>query len=298
MLIWTRRIFLFLLTNLLVLVLLGAVLHFTGLGAYAQASGGYTGLLIVSALFGFIGSFVSLLMSKWLAKRGTGARVIEQPRTEAERWLVATVGRLAESSGIRTPQVAIFPSPDPNAFATGARPNAALVAVSEGLMRSMDKREIEAVLAHEISHVVNGDMVTMALLQGVMNTFVFFLSRVIGMAVDNFLSGGRNRRGSGLGYFIAVIASQLVLGLLTSMVVMTYSRRREYRADAGAAGLVGPGAMVSALQALERGQDRGAPLPEQLAAFGIRGGGATSLLSHLMRSHPPLSARIAALRGM
>jgi heat shock protein HtpX len=245
----------------------------------------------LSIVIGFGGSFISLAMSKWMAKRMTGARVIEQPRSEIESWLVATVKRQAEFAHIDMPEVAIYDAPDVNAFATGARKNAALVAVSTGLLQSMNRDEIEAVLAHEISHVANGDMVTLTLVQGVVNTFVIFLSRVVGHFVDRVVF--RTEEGYGPGYFITTILAQILFGIFASMIVMWFSRQREFRADAGGAYLAGKEKMIGALEKLKRGNE--AELPKQLEAFGI--GGGRKSVSRLFMSHPPLEERIAALRA-
>ncbi len=292
---YLTRIGLFLLTNIAVLVLLSFVMRVTGLDVALQGDGLNPGaLLILSALVGFTGSFISLALSKPIAKWTTGAHVIDTPRSEDEAWLLQTVRNQATRSGIGMPDVAIYPSPDVNAFATGARRNHALVAVSEGLLRRMSRREVEAVLAHEISHVANGDMVTMTLMQGVVNTFVFFLSRVAGYVVDRIILKNEGR-GQGIGYFLTVMIAQITLGLLASMIVMAYSRRREFRADAGAAALVGPEPMIDALRQLQRIHDPSA-LPQAMSAFGIRGmprGG----IMRLFMSHPPLEQRIAALES-
>jgi heat shock protein HtpX len=285
-----RRVFLFVVTNLLVLLLLGIVLRVLGIERFGLESGG---LLVFAAVFGFGGAFISLALSKWMAKWSTGARVIDESGGEVERWLVQTVGRQAKAVGIGMPEVAIFPSPVPNAFATGMNRNNALVAVSEGLLRAMDRRQVEAVLAHEVAHVANGDMVTMTLLQGVLNTFVIFLSRALGTVIDRAVF--RTERGFGIGYWVTVIALEIVFGLLASLVVSAFSRWREYRADRGAAELEGPEAMISALQALQRAHELPADMPKQLAAFGIRGGGA---FFKLFSSHPPLEKRIEALRDL
>jgi len=284
------RIILFLLTNLAVLALLSVVMAV--LGADPETMGG---LLLFASLFGFGGALISLLMSKWSAKRFSGAEVITQPRNEAERWLLATVHRQAQMAGIGLPEVAIYPAPEINAFATGANRNAALVAVSTGLLQSMSRDEAEAVLGHEVSHIANGDMVTMALLQGVLNTFVIVLSRVVGRIVDNALSGGRNQDGGGIGYFLSVIVLDMVFGLFASMIAMWFSRWREFRADAGGARLAGRHKMIAALQklALAHGEST---LPKQIAAFGISGAIGHGLRKLLM-SHPPLEERIAALRN-
>jgi len=284
------RIILFLLTNLAVLALLSVVMAV--LGADPETMGG---LLLFASLFGFGGALISLLMSKWSAKRFSGAEVITQPRNEAERWLLATVHRQAQMAGIGLPEVAIYPAPEINAFATGANRNAALVAVSTGLLQSMSRDEAEAVLGHEVSHIANGDMVTMALLQGVLNTFVIVLSRVVGRIVDNALSGGRNQDGGGIGYFLSVIVLDMVFGLFASMIAMWFSRWREFRADAGGARLAGRHKMIAALQklALAHGEST---LPKQIAAFGISGAIGHGLRKLLM-SHPPLEQRIEALRN-
>ena len=277
-----KRLFLFLATNLAVLALVSIVMSLLGVNPRS-----FGGLLVMAALFGFGGSIVSLLMSKWIAKRTTGAHVIEQPRNEVEQWLHATVRRQAEAAGIGMPEVAIYDAPEINAFATGANRNNALVAVSTGLLRSMDRDEAEAVLAHEVSHVANGDMVTMALLQGVLNTFVIVLSRLVGRAIDGYLG---NRDGYGIGYYLGVFVLDMIFGLFASMIAMWFSRHREFRADAGGASLAGRHKMIAALERLA--QTHGAStLPKQVAAFGISGG-----MSGLLRSHPPLEDRIAALR--
>ncbi len=290
-----KRIFLFLMTNIAVLVVLSVVLRLLGVDRILDESGtglNYQNLLILSAVIGFGGSFISLAISKWMAKRSTGAHVITQPANETEAWLVNTVQRLARSSGIEMPEVAIYDAPEMNAFATGARRNAALVAVSTGLLRSMDRQEVEAVLGHEIAHVANGDMVTLALVQGVVNTFVIFLSRIVGHVVDRVVL--KNERGHGIGYFLSVLLAQVVLGFLASIIVMWVSRHREFRADAGSAELVGANGMIRALQKLQ--QNRPATLPEQLQAFGISGN-RTQGWRRLFMTHPPIEERIAALRG-
>ncbi len=289
-----KRIFLFIATNLAVLALLSLVLFVleSAFGVHF-GSGGYGGLLVMAAVFGFGGSLISLAISKWTAKRMMGVRVITQPQTEQEHWLVNTVTRLANQAGIGMPEVGIFDSPDMNAFATGARRNAALVAVSSGLLSSMSRSQAEAVLGHEITHVSNGDMVTLTLIQGVVNTFVIFLSRIIGSFVDRAIFRN-DREGAGIGYFISTMVAQLVLGILASMIVMWFSRRREFRADAGGASLTGTQNMIGALEALKRGHD--GPLPEQMQAFAINAGRAQGL-QRLFMSHPPLDERIAALRN-
>ena len=289
-----KRIALFLATNLAVVLVLSIVLRLLGVDSILDERNvgiNYEALLVLSLVIGFGGSFISLALSKWMAKRSTGARVITRPANATESWLVNTVERQARQAGIEPPEVAVYDSPDMNAFATGARRNSALVAVSTGLLQSMPKSEIEAVLAHEISHVANGDMVTLTLIQGVVNTFVIFLSRVIGHFVDRVIL--RNESGYGIGYFVAVIAAQLLLGILASMIVMWVSRLREFRADAGSAKLNGREPMISALSRLERG--RPGELPEALQAFGISGGGKQKMMRFFM-SHPPIPERIEALR--
>lgn len=287
-----KRIALFLATNLAVLALLSIVL------AVLQSFGITTGrngtLLIMATLFGFGGSFVSLLLSKWMAKRSTGAHVIEQPRNEAEQWLVNTVRRQAEAAGIGMPEVAIYDAPEINAFATGANRNNALVAVSTGLLRSMSRDEAEAVLGHEVSHVANGDMVTMALVQGVLNTFVIVLARLVGRVIDGFISGNREG-GPGLGYYAIVFVLDMVFGVFASMIAMWFSRYREFRADAGGARLAGRDKMIGALQRLAQTYGE-STLPKQVQAFGISGAVGHGL-SKLLRSHPPLEERITALRN-
>ncbi len=290
-----KRILLFLGTNIAVLVVLAVASRLFGLESYLEAQGGInlTGLLVFSAIIGFSGSLISLAMSKSIAKWTTGAKVIEQPADSSEAWLVSTVQRLANSAGIGMPEVAVFDSPEPNAFATGARRDSALVAVSTGLLSQMRQNEIEAVLGHEISHVANGDMVTMTLLQGVLNTFVIFLSRVVGFVVDRVIL--KNDRGYGIGFFLTSIVAQIVLGILASLIVMWFSRQREFRADAGGARLAGRENMIGALDRLRISHATG-KLPEQLQAFGIAGSGARGL-RRLLMSHPPLEERIAALRS-
>ena len=288
-----KRILLFLVTNLAILLVLSVVVQVLGLDRYLTAQGfSLGGLLAFAAVFGFGGAFISLAMSKWMAKRAMGVQVIDQPRTEAERWLVETVRQLAHVRGIGMPEVGVFESPEPNAFATGARRDAALVAVSTGLMQRMENKEVEAVLAHEVSHVANGDMVTLTLIQGVVNTFVIFLSRLIGNLVDRTVF--RSENGRGPTYFISVFISELVLGILASMIVLWFSRRREFRADHGGATLVGKNHMIAALERLKSAHE---PLPAQLSAFGITSGRAPSGFKRLFMSHPPLEERIEALRA-
>ena len=290
-----KRILLFLATNLAIVVLLGIVLRLLGIESILDESG--TGLnlgalLIFAAVFGFGGSFISLAISKWSAKRMMGVRVIAQPANATESWLVNTVRNQAQQAGIGMPEVGVFDSPQPNAFATGARRDAALVAVSTGLLKSMSQQEAEAVLAHEVSHVANGDMVTLALIQGVINTFVIFLARVIGHTVDRVVF--RNEEGHGPAFWITTIVAELVLGLLATIIVMWFSRQREFRADAGGARLAGRQHMIGALERLR--ERHPAPLPDKMAAFGIAGGGGAGL-KRLFMSHPPLEERIAALSG-
>ena len=291
-----KRIALFLATNLAVLLVLSIVLRLLGVDRILDESGAginYEALLILSVVLGFGGSFISLAISKWMAKRSTGARVITQPGNDVESWLVGTVERLARDAGIDTPEVAIYDAPDMNAFATGARRNSALVAVSTGLLQGMRKDEVEAVLAHEVAHVANGDMITLALVQGVLNTFVIFLSRVIGHIVDRVVL--KNERGHGIGYIASVLVAQIVLGILASIIVMWVSRQREFRADADSARLNGRQPMINALARLDRGAP--AQLPESLEAFGISGRRAGGI-KRLFMSHPPIAERIAALETM
>jgi heat shock protein HtpX len=289
------RIVLFVLTNLAILLVLGIALRLLGIDRILDAQGvglDYRALLVMSAVVGFGGSLISLAISKWIAKRSMGVEVITQPRSEAEIWYVGTVKRLAGQAGIGMPEVGVWESDDMNAFATGARRNNALVAVSTGLFRGMNRDEVEAVLAHEIAHVANGDMVTLALLQGVVNTFVIFLSRIIGHVVDRTVF--RTERGHGPGFWIVTIVAQITLGILATMIVLWYSRRREFRADRGAAQLKGPRPMIAALQRLASIQGAAA-MPDSLKAFAIRGpyrGG----LARLFSSHPPIEERIAALQ--
>ncbi|NVJ09398.1 protease HtpX [Myxococcus sp. AM001] len=294
---FAKRITLFVLTNLAVVAMLAIVGQLIGVENLLARRGvglNLPGLLIMAAVMGFGGAIFSLLISKWMAKWSTGAKVITSPRSEDERWLVETVHRLARDAGIGMPEVAVYDSPDMNAFATGARRNSALVAVSTGLLHGMKRDEVEAVLGHEVAHVANGDMVTLTLLQGVLNTFVIFLSRVVGFFVDRFLSrseDGEESGGSGPAYFITSIVLQIVFGIGASMIVAWYSRRREFRADDGGAQLVDPGAMARALNRLRMQQGEPAMLPSNMQAFGIRGGGMMALFS----SHPPLELRIQRL---
>ena len=289
-----KRVFLFLATNIAVLVVLSIVLSLIGFEGILDEQGvdlDLGQLLIFAALFGFGGSFISLAISKWSAKRMTGAKVITQPSSPVETWLFETVRRQAREAGIGMPEVAIYDAPEPNAFATGARRDHALVAVSTGLLRGMKREEVEAVLAHEVSHVANGDMVTLTLIQGVVNTFVIFFSRVIGHLVDRLVF--RTERGHGPGFWIVTIVAQIFLGILASIIVMWFSRQREFRADAGGARLAGRERMIGALERLKQGHN--ATLPDQLAAFGISGHRASGF-KRLFMTHPPLDERIAALR--
>ncbi|MEY4013468.1 MAG: hypothetical protein RLZZ290_332 [Pseudomonadota bacterium] len=290
-----KRIFLFLLTNIAVMVVLSIIISVFGLGNVLDSAGvglDLGALLVLSAVVGMTGSIISLAMSKFMAKQSTGAQVITQPRTELERWLVETVARQAEKAGIGMPEVAIYESPDLNAFATGMFRNDALVAVSTGLLRGMTRDEIEAVLAHEVSHVANGDMITLALIQGVVNTFVFFLSRVLGHFIDRVVF--KTESGHGPAYWVTAIIAQIVLGILASAIVMWFSRMREYRADAGGAYLSDRRKMIAALERLQQSIKQ-PHLPEQLEAFGISGGMGHGL-KRLFMSHPPLDERIQALK--
>ncbi len=288
-----KRILLFLLTNFAILIVASATLRLLGVEPWLNQHGiNFTSLLIFGAVLGFGGAFVSLAISKWMARRMMGVRVIDQPRNESETWLLETVRRQAQIAGIGMPEVGYFDSPAPNAFATGARRDRALVAVSTGLLRSMDRSEVEAVLGHEVSHVANGDMVTLTLIQGVVNTFVFVASRLIGNIVDKAVF--RNERGHGPAFWITTIVAELVLAFLATMVVMWFSRQREFRADRGGARLAGRQHMIGALEALGRGRPQA--LPDRLAAFGITGGIGAGL-RRLFMSHPPLEERIAALRA-
>ncbi|MEE8108036.1 MAG: protease HtpX [Gammaproteobacteria bacterium] len=288
-----KRIMLFLATNIAVILILSIAMRLLGADQYmAQQGYNYQALLVFSAIFGMGGAFISLGLSKWLAKRSTGARVIEKPAGETEAWLLRTVEHQARQAGIGMPEVAIFPSPQPNAFATGAKRDSALVAVSEGLLQQMSRDEVEAVLAHEISHIANGDMVTLTLIQGVLNTFVIFLSRIIGGIVNRVVF--RSNSNYGIGYFISVIITQIVLGILASVIVMWFSRYREFRADAGGARLAGRHKMIGALERLKSAHGP-AELPKELNAFGIAGGG-NGGLRRLLMSHPPLDERIRVLR--
>jgi len=286
-----KRILYFLATNLAIVFVLSITMRILGVEPYLNANGlDLSNLLVFSAIMGFGGAFISLAISKWTAKRMSGAVVIEEPRTPTEIWLVKTVRQQADAVGIKMPEVAIFDTPEVNAFATGMTKNSSLVAVSSGLLNAMTRDEAEAVLAHEVSHIANGDMVTLTLIQGVVNTFVMFLSRVIGYVVDKVVF--KTERGTGPAFFITMMIAQFVLGILASMIVMWFSRQREFRADAGAAKLSSKNKMIAALQRLQA-QHEPSALPEQMAAFGISGKGG---LSKLFASHPGLDERIAALR--
>lgn len=287
------RISLFLLANFGVLAVLSVSMRVLGVDAWLADQGGFMNLnflLVFAAIMGFAGSFISLAMSKMLAKRSMGVQIIENPRNEIERWLLGVVRRQAEGAGIGMPEVGVFDAPVMNAFATGMDRNNALVAVSTGLLHNMSRDEVEAVLGHEVSHVANGDMVTMGLLQGVLNTFVIFFSRVIGMLVDKAVF--RVERGLGPGYWIGSILAEIVLGIVAAMIAAWFSRRREFRADAGGASLAGRGKMISALQRLSAAQEPQA-LPGEMAAFGISG---KTMITALLSTHPPLAERIDALR--
>lgn len=288
-----RRIIYFVATNVAILIALGVALHLAGLDSILDERGvglDVPSLLAFSLILGMGGSVLSLLLSKWMAVRMTGAKVIQSPSDPTEAWLVETVRRQARAVGIGMPDVAIFPSPEPNAFATGARRDRALVAVSDGLLRSMHKEEAEAVLAHEVSHIANGDMITMTLIQGVVNTFVIALARVAGFLVDRLVF--RTEEGHGPAYVVTSLVSQLVLGILASPLVFWFSRQREFRADAGGAQLAGRSAMIAALEQLAKSKEQ-QPLPEPMSAFGIRGG---SSFARIFSTHPPIEQRIAALR--
>ncbi|MGB5133353.1 MAG: protease HtpX [Steroidobacteraceae bacterium] len=288
-----KRILLFVLTNFAILIVASVTLRLLGFEPWLNERGiNFNSLLVFGVLLGFGGSFLSLAISKWMAKKMMGVQVIGQPRNETETWLVETVRRHAQVAGIAMPEVGYFDSPEPNAFATGARRNSALVAVSSGLVNRMNRQEVEAVLGHEISHVANGDMVTLTLIQGVVNTFVFVASRVIGDIVDKVVF--RNERGHGPAFWITTMIAELVLAFLATMIVMWFSRQREFRADAGGARLAGRNNMIGALESLQRSHP--GALPDRMAAFGISGGVGQGLRK-LFMSHPPLEERIAALRA-
>lgn len=288
-----KRILLFLGTNLAIVLVLSVSMRLLGVEPYLNANGlNLTSLLIFAAVMGFGGSFISLAISKWMAKKSMGVHVIETPSTSTEYWLVETVRKYSTEAGIGMPEVGIYEAPDVNAFATGMSRNSALVAVSTGLLQQMKRTEAEAVLGHEIAHVANGDMVTLALIQGVVNTFVMFLSRVIGSLVDRIVF--KTERGQGPAFFVTMIVAELVLGVLASIIVMWFSRRREFRADVGGAHFAGRQNMIAALERLNVMHPQ--PLPEKMAAFGIAGGGSTGI-KRLFMTHPPLEERIAALKA-
>jgi len=292
-----KRVALFLATNIAILVVLSIVLRILGVDRILDEQGvglNLYNLLIFAAVFGFGGSFISLAISKWMAKRMTGAKVIETPRTQVESWLLETVRKQAQSAGIGMPEVAVFDSAAPNAFATGMSRNNALVAVSTGLLRNMKQDEVEAVLGHEISHVANGDMITLTLIQGVVNTFVIFLSRLVGHFVDRVIL--KNEEGHGIGFFVTTIVAQIVFGILASTIVFWFSRQREFRADSGGSRLAGREKMISALEALRRSTQES--LPDQMKSFGINGKQERKTSwKDLFMTHPPLEARIEALRN-
>ena len=284
-----KRVFLLIATNLAVMVVLSIVASLLGVDRFLTQNGLNLGaLLAFSAIFGFGGAFISLAMSKWMAKRSTGAQVITEPKNAAEMWLLNTVQRQARAAGIGMPEVAVFDAPEPNAFATGMSKNSALVAVSTGLLRNMSQDEIEAVLGHEVSHVANGDMVTLTLVQGVVNTFVMFLARVVGYAIDRAVF--KTERGVGMGYHISVMVLQILFGILATAIVCWFSRQREFRADAGGAHLAGKRKMISALERLKAGAAESS-LPEAVSAFGVIGA------KKMFMTHPPLEERIAALKA-
>jgi heat shock protein HtpX len=286
-----KRVFYFLLTNIAIMLVLSVTMRLLGVGPYLTANGmNYTSLLIFSGVMGFGGAFISLAISKWSAKRMSGAVVIEQANTQTERWLIATVQQQAKKVGIKMPEVAIFDSPEMNAFATGMTKNSSLVAVSTGLLRGMTQDEVEAVLAHEVSHIANGDMVTLMLIQGVVNTFVMFFSRIIGNIVDKAVF--KTKDGNGPAFFITMIIAEMVLGVLASIIVMWFSRQREFRADEGSANLASSQKMISALERLKNAHEPSV-LPKQMAAFGISSFGS---ISKLFASHPSLDDRIATLK--
>ena len=290
------RVLLFLATNIAVLLLVSVVFNLLGFESILASNGvdlDLNSLLVFCALFGFSGSIISLLLSKFMAKRGTGTVVIETPRNRDEQWLLETVQTLANEAGIGMPEVGVFPSDSANAFATGWNRNNALVPVSTGLLRRFEEREVRAVLAHEIGHVANGDMITLSLIQGVVNTFVMFFARIIGHTVDRVVF--KTERGYGIGYFVVTIVAEIILGILASMIVMWFSRYREYRADAAGARLAGRDGMIAALMRLKAEQGLPQDLPGEMTAFGIRSGSGSGLAA-LLRSHPPLDERIKALQ--
>lgn len=287
------RILLFIATNIAVMIVISILFNLLGLSGYVTAQGlDLKALLMMSAVIGVTGSVISLAMSKSMAKSSMGVQVITQPQNQTEKWLLDVVTKQAQQAGIGMPEVGIFQAPVANAFATGMNRNNALVAVSTGLLQSMTPDEVEAVVGHEVSHVANGDMVTMALMQGVLNTFVYFFATIIGYIVDRALSGNNERSGVGMGYYLVQMIAQVALGFLASMLVCWFSRKREFRADAGGASLAGSQKMIGALRALQRGHEA-EELPGQFAAFGINGGG----IQKLFMTHPPLEERIAALQN-
>jgi len=292
-----KRILLFLAVNMAVILVLSIVLGLLGIGSILDEQGtglDYRALLIFAVVLGFGGSFISLAISKWTAKIATGAKVITKPSNETETWLLSIVKKQAEEVGVGMPEVAIFNSPAPNAFATGMNHNNALVAVSTGLLQAMNKDEVEAVLGHEMSHVANGDMITLTLIQGVLNTFVIFLSRVVGFFVDRVLL--KNDKGLGLGFYLTTLVTQILFGILASIIVLWFSRQREFRADQGGGNLAGREKMIAALEKLQHSS--GKPLPEQISAFGISGKQEKKAsIKALFMSHPPLEERIAALKN-
>jgi heat shock protein HtpX len=288
-----KRIFLFLATNMAIVAVLSVTMRLLGVEPYLNANGlNLTSLLIFAAVMGFGGSFISLAISKWSAKKAMGVQVIEAPANSTEFWLLETVRKYSDEAGIKMPEVGIFDTPEVNAFATGMSKHSSLVAVSSGLLLQMSRSEAEAVIGHEIAHVANGDMVTLALIQGVVNTFVMFLSRVIGHLIDRVVF--KTERGQGPAFFVTMIVAELVLGVLASIIVMYFSRQREFRADRGGASLAGRPNMIAALERLNSLHP--APLPEKLAAFGISGGGGGGI-KRLFMTHPPLEERIAALKA-
>lgn len=293
-----KRIMLFLATNLAIIVVLSITLRLLGVERILDDDGAglnLNNLLVFSLVIGFGGSFISLAISKWMAKKTMNVHVIEQPRNATEQWLVETVRRQSREAGIGMPEVGIYDSPDPNAFATGMSKNNALVAVSTGLMQNMTQDEVEAVLGHEVGHVANGDMVTLALIQGVVNTFVIFIARVIGHFVDRVIF--KNEEGHGIAFWVTTIAAEIIIGILASTIVMWFSRQREFRADEAGARLAGREKMISALETLARASGHPADMPDQMAAFGIRGGPREGL-KRLFMTHPPIEERIMALRSM
>lgn len=293
------RIGLFLLTNLAVIAIASITLQILGVGHYLESSElNLTSLLIFCAIFGFVGSFISLFISKWMAKRSTGVKLITDPRTSDEHWLFETTRELAQKAGIDMPEIGAFPAPESNAFATGWNRNNALVAVSEGLLQRFSRDEVKAVLAHEIGHVANGDMITLSLIQGIVNTFVMFFARIIGHTVDRVIL--KNQRGHGIGFYIATFVAEMVLGVLASMIVMKFSRYREYRADLAGATLADRHSMIGALQRLQSEQKAQVPssMPDTMAAFGISSGFSKRNFTQLFSSHPPLEDRIRALQNV